>query len=211
MSSDSETSLTSFRTASPHHPVFSSVSEKSPCGRERVKGETPRLTPRGDKKGARGDLPFLSFRAKREISSPCLPKEHKRRGTPRFARGDISHFVLPRRVSAEGPLRFARGDKRGTRGDIPYPVISSEARNPSLRSGQRPRITLSFRALARNLLTLSSRGMQVPRDPSPTLGVTKKKGSGRPSFSVVSSEARNLLTLSSRGTPVPRDPSLALG
>jgi len=33
---------------SPHHPVFSSVSEKSPCGRERVKGETPRLKPRGD-------------------------------------------------------------------------------------------------------------------------------------------------------------------
>jgi len=32
---------------------------------------TPRLTPRGDKKRARGDSPFLSFRAKREISTPC--------------------------------------------------------------------------------------------------------------------------------------------
>jgi hypothetical protein len=47
--------LTSFGTASTPHPVFSSVSEKSPsCGRKRLKGR-PLTSLGATEKGARGD------------------------------------------------------------------------------------------------------------------------------------------------------------
>jgi len=76
--------LPSGSEASPHHPVFLSVREKSPsCGRERLKGATPhfvrgdnkkefrgdRKRGRGDRKGGRGVIPTRSFRAEREIST----------------------------------------------------------------------------------------------------------------------------------------------
>jgi hypothetical protein len=99
--SASRASLSSFGTASPHHPVFSSVSEKSPCGRERVKGETPRFV--------RGDIPYPVL--SRHTSLFVLPRHDSLFVLPRHD----SLFVLPRCVNAEGPLAsFGVTKKKGS-------------------------------------------------------------------------------------------------
>jgi len=58
---------------------------------------------------------------------PLLCSAEQYQGTPRFARGDISHSVLPRRASAEGPLASLGVTKKEAWGDLLHPVMSSKS------------------------------------------------------------------------------------
>ena len=141
------------------------------------------------KRGARGDLPFLSFRAKREISSPCLPKVRKCRGTPRLT---------------------PRGDKkRKARGDLPF--LSFRAKREISTPCNTPPPVVPRRSLTSFGMTLHEETPWLTlHEGTPRLtprGDKKREARGDKSYPVISSEARNLLTLSSQSAQAPRDPS----